>query len=101
MTCYCSAHRVEAYIFKTVIILTKQLIFSAIKNVSYCNMPNATGNIFFPFSSQILKLFFIGITCLNCGSAYLFGSLGVEGLSDDKGTVDTKCVRASAEAFQF
>lgn len=31
----------------------------------------------------------------------LFGSLGVEGLSNDKGTVDAKRVSASAEAFHF
>lgn len=37
----------------------------------------------------------------NSGKFYLFGSFGVEGLSDNKRTIDTKCVRASAEALQF
>lgn len=32
---------------------------------------------------------------------YLFGSLGVEGLSNDKGTVDTQHVRTPAETFYF
>lgn len=32
---------------------------------------------------------------------YLFGSFGVERLSDDKGAVDTQRVGASTEAFQL
>ena len=37
----------------------------------------------------------------NIENNYLFGGFGVKGLSDDKGTVDTKCARASAETLYF
>lgn len=35
------------------------------------------------------------------GNNHLFGSFWVEGLTNDKGTVHTKCVRGPAKAFYF